>query len=128
MKRDPSTRNSGAPPPYGTKIHRRLISSADLGCADETYSMIAGTSTVSVGSGVHRRNAGYPSKLSRVLAVAVPPDQRRNFSAGESNTISVPDSAADYAFCASGSQMLIWRVSGIRNRLSTKHTAGTAIG
>jgi hypothetical protein len=35
---------------------------------------------------------------------------------------------ADYAFAASGSQMLILRVSGIRNRLSTKHTAGTAIG
>jgi hypothetical protein len=50
--------------------------------------------------------------------------QRRSFS----NTISVADSATDYAFCASGSQMLILRVSGIRNRLSTKHTAGTAIG
>jgi hypothetical protein len=35
---------------------------------------------------------------------------------------------ADYALCASGSQMLILRVSGIRNRLSTKHIAGTAIG
>jgi hypothetical protein len=35
---------------------------------------------------------------------------------------------ADYAFAASGSQMLILRVYGIRNRLSTKHTAGTAIG
>ena len=50
--------------------------------------------------------------------------QRRSFS----NTISVADSAADHAFCATGSQMLILRVSGIRNRLSTKHTAGTAIG
>src|SRR5215471_7709680 len=44
------------------------------------------------------------------------------------NTISVPGSAADYALCASGSQMLILRVSGIRNRPSTKHTMGTAIG
>ena len=35
---------------------------------------------------------------------------------------------ADYAFTASGSQIFILRVSGIRNRLSTKHTAGTAIG
>jgi len=35
---------------------------------------------------------------------------------------------ADYAFAASGSQMLILWVSGIRKRLSTKHIAGTAIG
>ena len=34
----------------------------------------------------------------------------------------------DYTFSVTGFQMLIWRVSGIRNRLSTKHTAGTAIG
>ncbi len=34
----------------------------------------------------------------------------------------------DYAFAVSGSQMLILRVSGIRNRPSTKHIAGTAIG
>src|SRR5208282_2705262 len=35
---------------------------------------------------------------------------------------------ADYAVCASCPQILFCRVSGIRNRLSTKHTAGTAIG
>jgi len=35
---------------------------------------------------------------------------------------------ADYAYAASGPQILILRVSGIKNRLSTKHTAGTAIG
>ena len=34
-----------------------------------------------------------------------------------------------YAFAAAASfQMLFFRVSGIKNRLSTKHTAGTAIG
>jgi hypothetical protein len=33
-----------------------------------------------------------------------------------------------YAVFVSGFQMLILRVSGIRNRLSTMHTAGTAIG
>ena len=34
-----------------------------------------------------------------------------------------------FAFAAAGSsQMLRMRVSGIRNRLNTKHTAGTAIG
>ena len=31
-----------------------------------------------------------------------------------------------YAAC--GPQIFILRVSGIKNRLSTKHTAGTAIG
>ena len=35
---------------------------------------------------------------------------------------------ADYAYAACGPQIFILRVSGIRNRLSTKHTAGTAIG
>ena len=35
---------------------------------------------------------------------------------------------ADYAFTAYGSQILILRVSGIWNKLSTKHIAGTAIG
>src|SRR5689334_16933565 len=34
--------------------------------------------------------------------------------------------AADFAL--PGCQMLIWRVSGISMRPSTKHTAGTAIG
>jgi hypothetical protein len=34
----------------------------------------------------------------------------------------------DYAFAVSDSQMRILRVSGIRNRPSTKHIAGTAIG
>ena len=36
--------------------------------------------------------------------------------------------AGSYAVAASGSQIFILRVSGIRNRLSTKHIAGTAIG
>jgi hypothetical protein len=35
---------------------------------------------------------------------------------------------AVYACCPSCSQMLIFLVSGIRNRLRMKHTAGTAIG
>jgi methyl coenzyme M reductase gamma subunit len=35
---------------------------------------------------------------------------------------------ADNAYAASAPQIFMWRVSGIRNRLSTKHTAGTAIG
>ena len=35
---------------------------------------------------------------------------------------------ADYAYAACGPQIFILRVSGIKNRLSTKHTAGTAIG
>jgi hypothetical protein len=43
-------------------------------------------------------------------------------------TVAVDRIWADYAFTAAGSQILILRVSGIRNRLSTKHTAGTAIG
>jgi hypothetical protein len=33
-----------------------------------------------------------------------------------------------YALTSAGFQMLILRVSGIRKRASTKHTAGTAIG
>jgi hypothetical protein len=36
--------------------------------------------------------------------------------------------AADYAFAVSASQILMWRVSGIKNSPSTKHTVGTAIG
>ena len=36
--------------------------------------------------------------------------------------------APDFAYAACGPQIFILRVSGIRNRLSTKHTAGTAIG
>jgi hypothetical protein len=39
----------------------------------------------------------------------------------------VADSVADYAFCASGCQMLILRVSGIRNRLSTKRGSETLL-
>jgi len=35
---------------------------------------------------------------------------------------------AENAYAACGPQIFILRVSGIRNRLSTKHTAGTAIG
>jgi hypothetical protein len=35
---------------------------------------------------------------------------------------------ADYAWAGSASQIFILRVSGIRNRPSTKHIAGTAIG
>jgi hypothetical protein len=34
----------------------------------------------------------------------------------------------DDAYAACGPQIFILRVSGIKNRLSTKHTAGTAIG
>ncbi len=36
--------------------------------------------------------------------------------------------AESYALTFPGSQMLIRRVSGIRKRASTKHTAGTVIG
>jgi hypothetical protein len=35
---------------------------------------------------------------------------------------------ADFAYAACGPQIFILRVSGIKYRLSTKHTAGTAIG
>ena len=34
----------------------------------------------------------------------------------------------DYAYAACGPQIFILCVSGIKNRLSTKHIAGTAIG
>ena|SRR5215831_8303432 len=41
-----------------------------------------------------------------------------------------PEEAGSYALAVSGwdSQIFMWFVSGIRNRLSTKATAGTAIG
>ena len=35
---------------------------------------------------------------------------------------------AGFGSASNGFQMLMWRVSGIRNSASTKHTAGTVIG
>ena len=57
--------------------------------------------------------------------------EARDQYSGSQLTLARDDAAEPllrYAFTASGSQILILRVSGIRNRLSTKHTAGTAIG
>jgi len=60
--------------------------SGDLRRARGTlFSMTAGTSTISFGTTVRRRNAGCPSKLSRALAVAVGPI---------SNTISPLENSA----------------------------------
>jgi hypothetical protein len=88
--------------------------------------------TFSTENSPSRSEFGLSSRLIRRNGARFCPvreiENSGNSTTSLSNTISVPGSPADYTFCGFGSQMLILRVSGIRNRLSTKHTAGTAIG
>jgi hypothetical protein len=89
---------------------------------------------LALAGGFRRRRLVHPARLDIWAPRAI--SSRCSATTGHSERIVLsrvggPKKCNPHGLCpdyCAGSQMLILRVSGIRNRASMKHTAGTAIG